>query len=138
MAKSAPALVSAVAAVLAAAGCGDRATPAMFAGSWSGHTRALTITADGRGRESIYSGCCHFVLAMRFRLSHAQGTPGRATATATVTRVRVGDRTAFTAASPPPRVGESGTIGLRDGVITESLTGTTYCSTRAKRWVCGA
>jgi hypothetical protein len=47
--------------------------------------------------------------------------------TSSITAVRLGDRSAFTAAHPPPRVGQSRRIRLRDGVITETLTGAHYC-----------
>jgi hypothetical protein len=68
-----------------------------------------------------------FVVELRFRLSRPKGTPHDATATATVTAGRIGDRSAFTGAHPAPRVGESFRIRLRDGVITEPLTGANYC-----------
>ncbi len=72
-------------------------------------------------------GLGHFVIALRFHLSRPSGTRHDATATATVTAVRLGDRSVFTAVHPPPRVGESGRIRLRNGVITETLTGVHYC-----------
>jgi hypothetical protein len=131
-------LPTAALAAFALAGCGGgKATLATFAGSWEGHTRGLTIARGGNAKESIYTGCCDFVIAVRFRLSRAQGTPRSATAIATVTAVRIGDRSVFTKADPAPRVGESRTIRLRDGVITETLTGTNYCSPTAKHWTCG-
>jgi hypothetical protein len=123
---------------LALAACGSgKATLAIFAGTWQGHSRGLTITRAGRGKESIYFGS-DFVLAMEFRLSGPQGAPRAATATATVTAVRIGDRSVFTTGNPAPHVGESRTIRLRDGVITETFTGTNFCSPSAKHWVCGA
>jgi hypothetical protein len=131
-------LPAAAIAAHALAGCGgDKATLATFSGTWQGHAHTLTITRTGNAKESIYWGCCHFVIDLRFHLSQPRGTPHDATATATVTAVRIGDRSAFTAAHPP-RVGESRPIRLRDGVITETLTGTNYCSPAAKHWTCGA
>jgi hypothetical protein len=126
-------------AAFALAGCGsDKATLATFAGTWQGHGRVLRITRAGLAKESVDFGCCDVVLAIKFRLSRPRGTPRAATAMATVTAVRVGDRSAFTKANPAPHVGESRTIRLRDGVITETLTGTNYCSPIARHWVCGA
>jgi hypothetical protein len=107
---------------------------ATFAGGWQGHARGLGITRTGNAKEWISLGLGHFVIALRFHLSRPRGTPHDATATATVTAVRLGDRSAFTAAHPPPRVGESRTIRLRDGVITETLTGAQYCSPTARDW----
>ena len=126
-------------AALTLAGCGGGgATLATFAGEWQGHTRSLTITRSGEGIESIYSGCCDFAIAIHFRLSRPHGTSRAATATAVVTAVRIGDKSAFGKGDSPPHVGESKVIRLRDGVITETLTGANYCSTSVKRWTCGA
>ena len=139
MLRSRLALLPAVAvASLALAGCGaGDATIATFAGTWQGHTRGLKITRAGEGTESIYSGCCFFAIALHFQLSRPHGTSRAATATATVTAVRVGDRRWWIGVGKPS-VGDSKVIRLRDGVITEPLTGTNYCSPNAKRWTCGA
>jgi hypothetical protein len=108
-------------------GCGsDKATLATFAGTWQGHSRGLNITKAGVAKESLYFGS-EFVLAMEFRLSRPHGTPRAATAAATVTAVRIGDSSVFTRANPAPHVGQTRTIRLRDGVITETLTGANYC-----------
>ncbi|HEV8602837.1 MAG TPA: hypothetical protein VGQ68_05505 [Gaiellaceae bacterium] len=136
------ALPAAAMATFALAGCGgDKATMATFAGGWHGHGRTLKITRSGNAEEWISYGLGNFVIALRFHLSQPKGTPHDATATATVTAVRIGDRSAFTAARPPPRVGESRRIRLRDGVITETLTGANYCGPTAGDWLdagCGA
>jgi hypothetical protein len=115
-------------AILALAGCGgDQATLATFAGDWQAHARSLKITRTGKAHEWFSLGSATSSVELRFRLSRPRGTPHNATATATVAAVRIGDRSAFTAAHPAPRVGESLRIGLRDGVITEPLTGANYC-----------
>jgi len=129
-------LAATVVAALALAGCGgNKATLATFAGTWQGHGRGLKITRAGLGEEGINSGCCYSVLSMKFRLSHPHGTSRAATATATVTAVRIDDRSWFSKANPAPHVGESATIRLRAGVITEMLTGTNYCGPSAKDWI---
>jgi hypothetical protein len=129
----------AAAAALVLAGCGgSEANLATFSGTWQGHTRGLVISRSGLARESIDDGCCHLGLALRFRLSDPRGTSHAATATATVTAVRVGEKHLFTSANPAPHVGQSRAIRLRDGVIAETITGTNYCSATAKHWVCGA
>jgi len=123
------AVLVAAMATLALGGCGgDKATLATFAGVWQAHARTLKITSTGNADEWISLGLGHFVIALRFHLSRPRGTPHDATATATVTAIRIGERSAFTAAHPPPSVGESRRIRLRDGVITETLTGAKYCS----------
>ena len=127
LAPIAAVLLSAM-ATLALAGCGgDEATLASFAGGWQAHGRSLKITRTGNADEWFALGLGHFVVELRFRLTRPKGTPHDATATATVTAVRIGDRSAYTAAHPAPRVNDSFRIRLRDGVITEPLTGANYC-----------
>jgi hypothetical protein len=117
----------------------SRATLATFAGGWNGHTRHLVITRSGHAREYIDDGCCHPVIDLMFRLSRPHGTLKIAAATATATAVWVRDRSAFTKAFPAPRVGEQRTLRLRNGVITETLTGAKYCDDRAAaKGTCGA
>ena len=136
------AVLAAAAMATALVGCGgDKATLVTFAGGWQAHARSLAITRTGDGKEWISLGLGDFVIALRFHLSRPRGTPRDATATATVTAVRIADRTAFTPAHPAPRVGDSGTIRLRDGVITETLTGVHYCGPGVRDWIaagCGA
>jgi hypothetical protein len=130
----------AVLAVLLLTACGGSdATLASFAGTWQGHTRGLVISRAGVGRESIFSGCCTLGLGVRFQLSDPKGTASAATARATVTAVRIGRGTTFMKGDPRPRVGKTGTIRLKDGVITETLTGIKYCrpGLDPKHWVCG-
>ena len=113
-----------------------RATLATFAGYWWGHTRGLRIMRDGHAAESISSGCCDRVIIVDFRLSRLRGTSRDAAAAATVTAVWVRDRSAFTKARPAPQLGETRTIRLRNGVISETLTGADYCAPRVDK--CGA
>jgi hypothetical protein len=121
-------------ATLATSG-GDEATLATFTGTWQAHGRTLKITRTGYAEEQISLGLGHFVIALRFQLSRPRGTPDDATATATVTAVRLGNASTYTAARPPPSVGESRTIRLRAGVITETLTGFNYCGRAAGDWL---
>ena len=129
------ALPAAAMATFALAGCGgDKATLATFTGTWQGHGRTLNITRTGNAEEWISLGLGHFVIALRFHLSRPRRTPHDALATATVTAVRLGNTSAFTAAHPPPRVGESRRIRLQDGVIIETLAGAHYCRPTARHW----
>ena len=123
----APVLVAAIAG-LALGGCGgDKAALRTFAGGWQAHARSLSITRTGEAHEWLSLGLSDFVVELRFHLMRPSGSPHDARATATITAVRIADMSVFTAAHPPPRVGESFRIHLRDGVITEPLTGANYC-----------
>ncbi|MEU0885673.1 hypothetical protein ABZ345_44425 [Lentzea sp. NPDC005914] len=117
-----------------------RAKPAVdltvFVGQWTGHTRSLTITPDGRAKEHVGDGCCHPIIDLEFSVSAPRGIPAAATATITVTSVAVHD---WPMTQPAPRVGQAATIGLANGVITEPLAGGTYCDHAASMaGICGA
>ncbi len=129
----------AAALLLTGAGGSARTSLAPFVGTWYGHTRTLTIGPTGTAKESISDGCCDRVIRLTSRLSRPRRIGDSLVATATVVRVRVFDRSAFTAGHRPPRVGDRGRFTLRRGVIVERLTGTTYCNPRASRLGrCGA
>ena len=132
-------LAASLLAAAAVAGCGGgQPSLAAFAGSYEGHGEGLTITRSGMGKAVVYSGCCDFVLALTFHLSQPRSAPGGATATEMATAVRIGDRSAFGGPWHPPHVGERATLRLKNGVITDPLSGSDYCSPHAKHWVCGA
>jgi hypothetical protein len=125
--------VAAVAALVVSGCGGDGVSLRTFAGSWQAHARTLSISRAGEGREWLSLGMSspfprrNFVFDIRFRLSRPQGTPHDATATATITAVRLGGQSTFTAAHPAPRVGESFRIRLRNGVLTSRLSRANYC-----------
>lgn len=108
---------------------------AAFVGTWSGHTRSLTVSASGSGHETVYDGCCTQQIDMTFRLSDPRGASlAHATATATLIAVAL-----YAVPGPAPKVGQTGTVSLADGVLTNSLDGVTYCNqTAAARSACGA
>ncbi len=117
----------------------SRVTLKTFAGYWGGHSRSLNITRTGRAYEEISSGCCHYVIKLRFQLSHPRGTLLRAFATAKVTWVHVYDRSDFSKRYPAPRMAQVGTISLRNGIIEEPLAGAWYCDGKAQtQGKCGA
>ncbi len=114
--------------LLPACGGDKRANPGPFAGHWSGHTRRLEITSDGRGREIVDDGCCHRVVTARFQILRVNYTPARAVASIKLTSARV-DKAAFAENHiRVPRVGELGTLRLRGGVLTDDLTTVTFCA----------
>jgi hypothetical protein len=121
------------------AGCGDDGiTVSTFAGARQGHGRTLIITNSGWAREQINSNCCKVALRLEFRISRPHGSVDDATARATVARVRVLDRQWFRKAQPAPRVGQTGTIHLRDHNVYEGLTRVYYCRPATWRFrLCG-
>jgi hypothetical protein len=110
----------------------DRPTLAMFTGRWWGHTRRLIVKPDGYAKEHIDSGCCMAAVDIGFRLSRPRGTWRSGAVTATITRVRIWDAQAWTKPNPRPRVGETRTLRLNDGLLVEPLTRTVYCNDRTK------
>lgn len=131
--------LSVAAVPVAHAASRQRATLGTFTGRWIGHTRGLVIRHRGHATESISSGCCDPVINLTFRLSRPRGTTTNASVTATVTGVWVRDRSAFTNAGPAPHVGEMRVLRLRNGVLTETLTGANYCDNKAESaGKCGA
>jgi hypothetical protein len=114
-----------------------KATLATFAGTWSGHTRVLRITRKGAAKEAIGDGCCDEIIDLRLQLSHPLGTTRQATALARITAIQWHDRTGWSGAVP--HVGEVRRLRLKNGVITETLTGTNYCNLAAgAKGTCGA
>ncbi len=111
---------------------------APLAGTWIGHTRTLEVTRAGVARETVYDGCCAFVVALELRLTHPRRVGKAFVATATVTRVRAGKPSEFPPGRKAPRVGAVGTLRRVGQVVTDSLTGDIYCGPRAKAGTCGA
>lgn len=125
------AVTVALLAALAATGAAPAQAAGKFArfkGTWIGHTRHLLITSDGRAVERIDDGCCTHAFTLHLRLYAPHGS----TVHARVVSVEEGEY-------PAPRVGKTGVLRLRNGVITESLTKTNYCDrTAGAGGACGA
>lgn len=113
-----------------------RSTPqaslATFAGSWGGHTRVLRITSGGRALEFTDSGCCYRVYRMTYQLLSVSGTLTRATAVYRVTSFK-----RYDSAVPRLHKGRIGKLRLRNGIVTNTLTGVFFCSQPAW-WATGA
>jgi hypothetical protein len=99
------------------------ATLATFAGRWGGHTRALSITPTGRGREDADDGCCTRVYRLTFQILSVRGTLTRATAVYRVTSFRRYER-GVRMLHP----GDVGRLVLKDGIVTNTLTDDFFCS----------
>jgi hypothetical protein len=108
---------------------------ATFAGEWGGHTRGLTISPSGRGLENTDDGCCDHVYRLGLQILSVSGT-----LTDAVARYRVTSFVRYHAEGPNLRIGQTGTLQLSDGIITNSRTHNIFCSDPA--WgatgACGA
>lgn len=123
------------------AACGSTPGPAgglaLFAGSWSGHTRSLTISAAGVAVEHVGDGCCDPQFDLTVQLTNPSGTTANATADARVTAVHI--YPGFPASQPRPYVGQRGTFTLRNGILTDNLVGVFYCdAVQGAKGSCGA
>ncbi len=119
-----------------------RAAPdfATLVGTFRGHTRSLRVTKDGLVTETQYSGCCQKVVTLVYQLSEPRTTGTGATAVTTAQAVLTKstyDKLAMTTA--PPKPGTTGTITVKNGVVTTPFVSSTYCDkTAAKKGKCGA
>jgi hypothetical protein len=111
------------------------ASLATFAGRWGGHTRGLSITTSGRGREFADDGCCTRMYGMTFRILSVSGTVTRAVALYRVLSFR-----RYGGDVAPVRAGDVGRLRLSNGIVTNTLTRVYFCSDPA--WgatgACGA
>lgn len=105
-----------------------------FARYWWGHGRGLNIHRSGRGLESTrtYVAGPPYSATLRFDVISVSGSPGAAAARIRVTSVRDSHHTLSHAGI---RVGQLGTLRLRHGVVTDSLTHISYCGPQVDR--CG-
>src|SRR5262249_8870145 len=89
------------------------ASLATFAGTWGGHTRSLSITSKGRGRERADAGCCTPGYRMTFQILSVSGTLTHATA-----KYRVTAFTRHTSEVRNVKVGDTGELRLKNGIAT--------------------
>ena len=93
---------------------------------WYGHTRWFKVRPSGRVTEHIGDGCCNPVIELGLQLSNPRRTSTGWTATATVVSVKV--HKGWRDGGSPPKLGQRGTVVIKRGVLTTSLTDTTYCN----------
>jgi hypothetical protein len=96
---------------------------ATFAGRWGGHTRGLSITSRGQGRESASGGCCMPIYKMTFQIVSVSGTVTRATAAYRVTSFR-----RYESGVRDLHPGQIGKLLLRNGIVTNTLIDVYFCS----------
>jgi hypothetical protein len=108
-----------------------------FVGSWGGHTRQFMIRPSGHGSEYVSSGCCYPIIKLSFEVMRVSGTVKQATATIRVTAVNLFH---WTRGGPRPHLGQIGRLVLKDGIVTDNVSGSFFCSDSA--WgataACGA
>ncbi len=112
---------------LALTGCGgaDDAHVITFVGHWHGHARGIDVYRSGSGKEYIGSGTLP-IATLTFDVLRVTGTPSVADAHIRVTSARIVARTAFFGSLP--HTGAFGTLRLRHGIITDSITRVIYCA----------
>lgn len=118
--------MAAIGAVLLS-GCGgtDDARLATFVGHWWGRSRGIDVYRSGRGREHIGPGAPP-IATLTFDVLQVSGTPALAEAQIRVTSVRIAERGAFFGLVP--HRGQVGTLRLRHGIVTDSVTRVSYCA----------
>lgn len=95
-----------------------------FLGHWWGHTRGIDVYGSGRGKEYINGGA-RPVLTLAFNVLGISGRQRTVVARIRVTAVRILDRSAV---GTLPYIGEIGTLRLRRGIVTDSITRGFYCA----------
>jgi hypothetical protein len=112
---------------LVLSGCGgaDDARLATFVGHWWGHTRGIDVYRSGRGKEYIGTGAARLA-TLTFDILRVTGTPAVADARIRVTSARVFNRSGYFGFLP--HTGEFGTLRLRHGLVTDSITRVVYCA----------
>ena len=116
-----------------------RAAPdfSAFTGIWSGHTRSMAINGQGVVSERLNDGCCTLVINLTYQLADPTTQGATSTAKATITAVKVGKRKKVN--GRVPRVGDTGVLTVRNGVVRPPFLKTNYCNkAAAKKGTCGA
>jgi hypothetical protein len=111
-----------------------------LAGTWYGHTRWVALSPAGAVSESVGIGCCRPQFDATYQLSDLRGTPNDATATATVTSFTVHPDFVHPGGPTAPKVGQTGTVTFKQGVLTLPFIGggIPYCNAQDTSGVCGA
>jgi hypothetical protein len=115
-----------------------RAAPDFTAlsGVWSGKNRLLAINAEGLVKESVNDDTGARIIDLTYQLADPETVGPRSTAGATIVAVKVSRRKLLK--GRVPRVGDTTTIRLRDGIVAAPYLKTRYCNAAAaKRGNCG-
>jgi hypothetical protein len=94
----------------------------------------MTIGASGTGMESVSDGCCTPQIDLTFHVS-----AGASDSNASVVVTAVTIHPDYPSSAPQPKVGDTGSLTLANGVVTDSLTNITYCdAAETAKSTCGA
>jgi hypothetical protein len=108
-----------------------------FTALWAGPRRLLSIDSDGRVTEMVTDEAGAEIIRLSYQLEEPEGTAATASASATITAVTLSKRKLVN--GRVPRVGDTGTVNVRKGVLTPPFLRTTYCTPAAtKRGACGS
>ena len=103
-----------------------------FVGTWTGHTRTLTIGANGVATEKVYDGCCTVAWTLTFSVDNASGTHADGKLYTTLISATFNENPDFpTPGSPEAKKGQGGIAGVQDGVLSEPYAGGTFCDSAA-------
>ena len=103
-----------------------------FIGSWTGHDRILTIASNGIATEKVFDGCCTIAYTLTFRIDHASGNHANGSLYATVTSATFNENPNWPSpGSPEAQKGQSGIVGVQDGVLVDAFAGGTFCDNAA-------
>jgi hypothetical protein len=116
-----------------------RAAPdfSALAALWAGPRRLLSIDSEGKVTEMVTDETGARIIDLTYQLEDPVTKADLSTAKATITKVRVGKRKLVN--GRVPRVGDTGTVRVRKGVVTPPFLRTTYCTPAAtKRGECAS
>ncbi|WP_370375791.1 hypothetical protein [Catenulispora sp. GAS73] len=103
-----------------------------FVGTWIGHTRELTISANGIATEQVYDGCCTVAWTLRFSIDHASGTHANGQLYVTLKSAMFNENPQWPSpGSPEAQIGNGGIAGVQDGVFSEPFASGTFCDKAA-------
>lgn len=104
-------------------------------GTWLGISRQLTISRTGFVLENYGRGVDP-VIDLSYQLGYPLEANGVTTVEATIVKVKVNNRKLLNGRMP--KVGDTGTLKLRKGVITPPFLSTKYCDrANRKKGICG-
>lgn len=104
-------------------------------GTWLGMSRQLTISKTGYALENYAQGV-EPVIDLSYQLGYPLRANGTTTVEATIVKVKVNNRKLLN--GRVPKVGDTGTLEVRKGVITPPFLNTKYCDrSNRRKGICG-
>ena len=100
-----------------------------YAALWAGPKRLLSIDVQGRVNEMVTDDAGAEIIRLSYQLEDPESTAEVASAKATITAVKVTKRKLVI--GRVPRVGDTGALKIRKGVVTSPFLKATYCTPAA-------